>query len=852
MSTGRLAEICYTQPMKKLSTTQTNDRSVESIQYFLYILGAIATVASLIGFFIVAGHSFIFPYIGPKVWWMRSMIIIAWMAIIPLLVLEPWHRYKLNKVHYAVLSYIAVLIIGSFFSVDPHNSWFSGWERMTGILTIIHTASIVFIMPVIARTWERTRYNNRTYLGWKDVWNTLLLIGGITALLGILQHWGIYGLNFEGGRLYASLGNPIYLGHIMAMFTMVALITASFQKKLAHSVFFVILAGAFAYIMLLTGSRGPTLALIGGLLVWITMWLLQRTFSRKIVVACITALALFIGIMVITPAHTLFTEHPTVNRLLNSISDGKGRIHAWHVAYEGFLERPIFGWGQGNFFVPFNSHLKPYILQDSIYETWFDNAHNIIMNILATLGITGLLAWLGIYITSAWHLWSNRKKQKISTAIVAGGVALLATDFLSLQFVFENASSLLLFYFIIAFIGSQEITYGKTEKSEHRLIKGGATLATTILVGFTLLLTTNVLPAKANHATLDTLRTMGFEPKKSQSAILSLQNENKLHEGDMSSAIIKQLLTIQNGLFQVLQPIEIEQMIRTVLAWHMQVVDRHPLDLHKTRTYTRLAQLLSKDPSIAVQLDILFKKMTEMSPNRQQLYYEHAQILAQQERYEEAEELIQKAIDINDKVGSVWYKKAELYHRQNKSLEARDAMIHAVHDLGFVASQAFELNTIAEIRAEHRIPMYEADKQLVTLQSDQFGNVPAGILLNYALAQYDVGLKRGAYLTAKKIQQTNPSVITAEYEFLREIPEEDLDPTRLIEFLMERMEQGKRVIIQDAQLAIWMMVQTGHEQTEQFITTLEKTQLNTFTQFDYRCMGERAKTMPVFDIEVCK
>ena len=83
----------------------------------------------------------------------------------------------------------------------------------------------------------------------------------------------------------------------------------------------------------------------------------------------------------------------------------EARYIVWKMAWNGFLERPILGWGLENFNVTFGKHFDSKLyLREYGGEIWFDRAHNIVLDTLINSGIVGLISYLSIFCTSIFLL----------------------------------------------------------------------------------------------------------------------------------------------------------------------------------------------------------------------------------------------------------------------------------------------------------------------------------------------------------------------------------------------------------------------------------------------------------------
>ena len=117
------------------------------------------------------------------------------------------------------------------------------------------------------------------------------------------------------------------------------------------------------------------------------------------------------------------------------------------MAWQGFLERPVFGWGQDNFNYVFNKFYNAGLYGQ---EPWFDRAHNIFFDWLIAGGIFGFVLYALFYLVTLWYLWRGGSGFDLSERALFTG--LLAGYAFHNLFVFDNLMSYVLFFAVLAYI----------------------------------------------------------------------------------------------------------------------------------------------------------------------------------------------------------------------------------------------------------------------------------------------------------------------------------------------------------------------------------------------------------------
>jgi tetratricopeptide (TPR) repeat protein len=129
-----------------------------------------------------------------------------------------------------------------------------------------------------------------------------------------------------------------------------------------------------------------------------------------------------------------------------------GRIVVWGIAWKGFLDRPILGWGPENFGLAFVKHYDPCLgSRQCAPEVWFDRAHNIVFDTLAETGIVGLLAYLSMFAAVFYSLYKSQARGMAGVAEVAIFVALLTAYFLQNLTVFDMVVSYMMLFMVLGF-----------------------------------------------------------------------------------------------------------------------------------------------------------------------------------------------------------------------------------------------------------------------------------------------------------------------------------------------------------------------------------------------------------------
>ncbi len=210
------------------------------------------------------------------------------------------------------------------------------------------------------------------------------------------------------------------------------------------------------FIVYNTASRGATLGLIGGLLLaalLVAVFDRGESALRKISVGIIAGLVILIGAFLTLKEADFVKQSPVLQRFSSlSLTDKttESRFMIWNMAWQGFKERPIFGWGQESFNYVFNKYYDPKMYSQ---EQWFDRTHNVFFDWLVAGGLLGSISYLALFVLAFYYLW--RKDAQFSFLEKSLVTGLFAAYFFHNLTVFDNITSYILFLLVLAWISSR-------------------------------------------------------------------------------------------------------------------------------------------------------------------------------------------------------------------------------------------------------------------------------------------------------------------------------------------------------------------------------------------------------------
>jgi len=325
----------------------------------------------------------------------------------------------------------------------------------------------------------------------------LLLGTELGAFAGILQNYRWHTiLNYVvsgkvGAAVVGNMGQPNHY----ADYTTMGLISLGLLRQHwnMRAWLVVLLAAPLLFVLVLSGSRSAWLYL---LFLTAMAYLWQRR-DKSCVPLLRYSMLLLLGfalmhLVVQLPWLTgVGGTETTLDRMSRQVGGRSIRMHIWHEAWYIFTQFPLLGAGFGQF------GWQHFLLGPTFHNTdiqgLYNNAHNMVMQTAAEMGLAGLLVLLG---TLALWLWQARKVSLTSYHWWGYGIVAV----LGIHSMLEYP----LWY--VYFLGVLALTLGLMDNTTFRLELRGVgrlSLAAMLLLGVLTL-----LQAWQGYRTLEGLRTL--------------------------------------------------------------------------------------------------------------------------------------------------------------------------------------------------------------------------------------------------------------------------------------------------------------------------------------------------------
>lgn len=299
-----------------------------------------------------------------------------------------------NKEHFilfdAQIDPVAVLfLIAAFlstvFSINPHISYFGGYERQLGFITYLYIFLVYFFAS------QALNDSGKTAIALKVMEVTAIIVA-VYAVLQALQ-LDPFGITVRNRRAHASFGNVVFAGGFLILVYPVALIEfIKSNKKLLRSVSPLIITAGIVVNQTRTAYVAFVVETVIVLFVYQRLFRTQNTGYLK----SLKNIFIIFGLaaMVIVFFVVIFPDNVFVERIIK-ISDltQSPRWYVWRDSFKAFWLHPALGSGIGTFANVFEYVVTPETRGMEV-NSRFDNPHNNFLQFLCTMGIVGIAAYL--------------------------------------------------------------------------------------------------------------------------------------------------------------------------------------------------------------------------------------------------------------------------------------------------------------------------------------------------------------------------------------------------------------------------------------------------------------------------
>jgi O-antigen ligase len=389
---------------------------------------------------LIVSANFFFPFVGPKSLYFMGLTQIIFFCWLILIIFNPKYRPKFNLLLLALIFYLAILILTSILGANFSSSFWSKYERMTGLLMHFHLFGFFLTISSVFK---------------KEDWQKVFLVSIlVAAILGSLSFFSQEIELLKHARGGSTIGNSSFMG-VYLLFNIFLGIYLIWENSLKENwkIFSGILIFIIILALFLSDARAAILSFLGGIILIFFLYLALAIKNNYLKILGKTLL-FFSFLIFLISCFLLFQKGSFLQEKFIQLAT-KARLIVWQIAWQGFLEKPFFGWGPENFEVPFAKYFHPCLfLSECGGEIWFDRAHNIILDTLINSGILGLLSYLFIFFSIFLILWKGFFQKKFNFWLVSIFSTILISYFLQNLTVFDMVNSYLMFFLVLGFLAS--------------------------------------------------------------------------------------------------------------------------------------------------------------------------------------------------------------------------------------------------------------------------------------------------------------------------------------------------------------------------------------------------------------
>ncbi len=592
-----------------------------SSQYKSFVLWVIRAGLYIIPFIpLYIASDFFFPFITGKAFAFRIITEAVFAAWLWLVLVAPEYRPRKSQLLIAFSIFFAVITLSTILSENPTRSFWSNFERMEGLLMHVHLFAYFLVLSSV---FERKH--------WLIFFNLFVVAGFFESVYVMIQHWG-YIPSLQGiTRVDGTIGNPTYLAAYLLFVLGFSLLLRLWSAGLPQRYWYDFMAAFSFAAMYFTASRGISVGLLGGILVFVVFMLWPRAHHapsaryRWGVLGLFGVAVLAAGGLYLFRASAFVLNSPVLSRVASiSLVQGAARFKIWSIAWRGFQDYPFLGHGMENYATVFSKYYDPSLYNQ---EPWFDRSHNIILDWLNSAGIAGLLSYLALL--GAAFACVLRLVRKGAVTALEGGLlsGLLAAYFVQNLFVFDQLATYVSLVALFAYCAASErAAFAVTARPSKLFVPPlgamGAVVTGAVLVIAlgAVLYVVNVKPIRANLALIDALR---LASTGDLSGVVTAYAD-ALDNGPLGRQEAREQLTRFGVAFAGATNVPDDKklsVLQTILREAQTNVAENPLD---PRGIIYLATFLNRVGLNDAALQALDHALV-LSPKKQQIYFEKAE-----------------------------------------------------------------------------------------------------------------------------------------------------------------------------------------------------------------------------------
>ncbi len=637
----------------------------------------IGVIASLFVVFFVF-KDLLFPFITSKQLSFNIIMEFLFAIWLVLVLLYPSYRPRKSYLTYGLIAFVVLVLVSAFSGVDFNLSFWGDAERMLGFFSLLHFFIFYLFLITAFRSWRQ--------------WRLLFIFSLVIAVLLSLHFLTIVStapfIVFSHLSAYSTLGNTSYVSAYLIFNIFFALILFNRSSHSAWRYLYLLAILIMLPSFWAAHTSGAIIALfIGALLMFFLIGLSHRQKTWRRLSLIIFSIAVIAVIGVFSQYQKAWFQHSFLRNLTTEKSTFQTRLISWRGAVADFKYHPWLGVGLGNYAVIFDRHFSPNFFNYAQTETYFDRAHNNVIELASTTGIIGLLAYLSIFVAALYYLGREFKKnggrsgqsspeEKKNLEIIIL-VSLITAYFIQNLALFDSLVSYMGLMITLAFIyflsnNSNSSTEEEGREKEYRFVLSRRWEFTTLVI---FLLGAYIFSNAYNLRPWRMFRGVikAYDKVVTGNIITGVNDYQKALQGGPldrdGQATLVSLITQNPDSLKKLKPAETQRILDYTIYLAQKNVSYNP---DKSLRQMQLAQILDtasryyyKDlkkfnyySAPAMQA---INRSIELSPGRIPVYLLKAQMQLVRGEKKEAIETIKYAISLNPRYAQSYCRLAQFY-----------------------------------------------------------------------------------------------------------------------------------------------------------------------------------------------
>jgi Flp pilus assembly protein TadD/O-antigen ligase len=371
-----------------------------------------------------------------------------------------------HPIYYTMLAFLAANFISLFQAANIYQGLYSLWIQ-----------TCFFLVAILCFHCITNRQQVHVLVG------VMIAAGGVVALIGLLQHNGVYHFYHRWNISASTIGNVNFVAEYYNVVYPISLVMLLVVKR--AWVWSLLLAACFGMTchLVVMGSRGGWLGVVIAASVIVGTELVRRyRIGRRaldaVVIGLLTLLLAW-PVMTSVASSLPVTEEQTLAELSNTYWDRvvsrssdalvlgdrstRQRVMLWEDTFRLIMDRPMLGVGTGNYEFNIPKYLGPNSLElkhkmesEAGIEHMIFRAHNDYLEVWSESGLLGMAVFLVLLaqiVRSVSRLLVKYVKGQEEPLVIGLGAAVLATLAHALFSTnFQNPASAIVFWVVVGFV----------------------------------------------------------------------------------------------------------------------------------------------------------------------------------------------------------------------------------------------------------------------------------------------------------------------------------------------------------------------------------------------------------------